>query len=160
MGAHTDKRFNAAIIFTITAEIGHELDTQGIWRVFQLADASAPWQSSYGDGSPAPSIYWHSQVTFKGEGGGVDRLYELEIRPHFLLTQVAIFAYEKYGIRIAEIVNGLRLEGVLCVSARARFESVNTTFRPSEAEWLPCPRCSSELFIHGRRNHCNNGHES
>ena len=159
MGALPDKRFNAAIIFTITAEIGHELDTLGIWRTFQLADASAPWQSYYGDGSLAPSIHWHSQVTFKGEGGGVDRLYELEIRPHFQLAQVAIFAYEKYGIRLAEIVNGLRLEGVLCVSARARFESVNTTYRSHEAEWLACPRCGSELFVHGRKNHCNNGHE-
>ena len=148
-----DRRYNAANIIKFTAKIGHELDEQGLWRAIVMADKTAPWESHYVGGGAAPSIYWHSDVRFKGEGGGVDRLYEVEIRPFGLMTKNMLFAYERYGRRLAQLLAGLRIEGVISVASRLRVEGTFTSFRPDDIDDT-CPQCHGELRHAGAVSIC------
>lgn len=98
MGAHN--KYNASIMLEVVVPIGCDYNTSVLSDMIKLVDMFHPWISFYTDGSPAKSIDWMSGVSMK-EGEYIDRIYEVEIRPPFMLNREQIFAYERYGDNLA-----------------------------------------------------------
>ena len=115
MGAHAN--YNASIELSLTVPIGYDYSVLLLERQVALADAAHPWVSHYLGGEQASSIHWQSAVGMK-EGNGIDRIYTIEVRPHFLMTRDQLFAYERYGDTLAKYLASVVDEAVLRVQSR------------------------------------------
>ena len=129
----SEARFNASGIVEVVLPIGVELSETTIRQAVLNADRLRPWRNS-SDLTTAPgSIYWHNEPEMVGEGGGVDRLYQMRIRPLGLLKPSQFAAYHQYLMGIASEVAMMQLPNVICVRARPIFSGVYGSYRiPAE----------------------------
>lgn len=134
MGAPSEKKYNAAILLQLVTPIGEYHDIEYLERQIYYADAAHPWVMYDNRGGPVPSIRWMSNITMR-EGDWIDRLYEVEIRPSFMLTQAQTYAYERYGEQLAESLAGVVPVTILRVDSRIRIEGVfSGGYRPRELQ--------------------------
>jgi hypothetical protein len=134
VGAPDEKNYNAAILLKFVAPIGEDHDMEYLTRQIHHADAAHPWVMHDNRGEPVPSIRWMSSMTMR-EGDWIDRLYDIEIRPSFMLTQAQIYAYERYGDQLAKTLAEIVPLTILRVDSRIKIEGAfNRGYRPSEMQ--------------------------
>jgi hypothetical protein len=134
VGALDEKKYNAAILLQFVTPLGEYHDTEYLTRQVQHADAAHPWVMHDNRGGVVPSIRWMSSMTMR-EGDWIDRLYDIEIRPSFMLTQAQIYAYERYGDQLAKTLAEIVPLTILRVDSRIKIEGAfNRGYRPSEMQ--------------------------
>lgn len=127
-----DTLFNARGIITIHTSTGTDLDTAELREALRKADDLFPWKCNYSDGTPAPSMKCFSPKIHEGEH--IDREYEFEFRPPFLLKMSQLKAYQNYVLCLARCLAEQNIEKVLRVSGRANFLGTMEHFKPEKKE--------------------------
>ena len=131
MGALNNK-YNASVQLQVVVPIGYDYDVKMLERQIRLVDTAFPWVVHYSDGQQAPSISWMSSITMK-EGDGIDRHYNVEIRPHFLQSREQCYAYERYGDQLAEELARIMTKDVIRVASAIMVHGCfNNSYRPRD----------------------------
>jgi hypothetical protein len=113
----SDKKYNLAVALCVTFPIGYDYNIELLREQIYIVDEMNPWIAYYESGARAKSINWMSTPEMR-EGGGVDRLYLVEVRPQMCGTFAQAGAYEKYGESLARNLVRLLPSSVLSVQSR------------------------------------------